>query len=347
VFGSDGFIYALSTAPGLRDIPIGVPAPHAVYRSHDGLAWTTESISGLGEDLYPRDIAQAGSYLYLVGTAPSARNPAAAVVRVGSSDDAGHSWQTADLELLSEGDVFAGWMHVDVASSTLGTMVGASLSTWVDDVGQADITLFAGSEIADLQAAVIPFGEGYSLERVEATNAMYYAIARPTGGLAGEIMQLELWRSPDGRDWEKLEGFPFLETVAAFGEVGNYRVVVGQLEGRTVVGASTDDLSWDEVDLSELMPTAAGGGQWISAAGIGAAGLYINVQSFISVGGREELHEVSQLIESADLRSWSSTATVNLIQGYVEQVVVGDDFVFVNGISGVPGTRVHLIGTLG
>jgi hypothetical protein len=165
--------------------------------------------------------------------------------------------------------------------------------------------------------------------------------------LAGEIMQLELWRSPDGRDWEKLEGFPFLETVAAFGEVGNYRVVVGQLEGRTVVGASTDDLSWDEVDLSELMPTAAGGGQWISAAGIGAAGLYINVQSFISVGGREELHEVSQLIESADLRSWSSTATVNLIQGYVEQVVVGDDFVFVNGISGVPGTRVHLIGTLG
>ena len=57
------------------------------------------------------------------------------------------------------------------------------------------------------------------------------------------------------------------------------------------------------------------------------------------------MHEVSQLIGSPDLLSWSSTDTVTLLNGYVEQIVVGDDFVFINGISGVPGARVHVVGT--
>jgi len=351
VFGSDGFIYALSTAPGLRQIPEGAPVPHAVYRSQDGLVWSTELLAGLGEDLYARDIAQAGSNLYLVGTAPSARNPAAAAVRVGSSVDGGRSWNSLDLDLQNnvalEGVALAGAMRVDVTASSLGMLVGASRTTWVNNIPESDLTVFVGSGLDDLQQSTLPLGEAYSLDSVEATSGNFYAVVRPNGGFEDRIPLVELWRSADGGQWEKVENFPFMDTVSAFGEVGQHRVAVGQLEGRMVLGASMDDLTWDEVDLSDLVPPAAGGGQWISAAGVGDAGLFLNVQSFIPLAGREGGHEVSQLIESADLRSWSSTSTANLLQGFVEQIVVGDDFVFVNGISGVPGARVHLIGTRG
>jgi hypothetical protein len=111
-----------------------------------------------------------------------------------------------------------------------------------------------------------------------------------------------------------------------------------------VLGATIDDVTWDEMDMSEMLPPVAGGNQWVSASNVGSAGLYFNVQSFLPAGG-DRMHEVSQLIGSPDLLSWSSTDTVTLLNGYLEQIVVGDDFVFVNGISGVPGTRVHLMGT--
>ena len=348
VFGSDGFIYALSTAPGLRNIPEGVPIPHAVYRSQDGFAWEVEPLTGLGEDLYARDLAHSGSNLYVVGTAPSAANPAAAVVRVGSSQDGGTSWESVDLELANDPDGrVAGGMHVDVTANPSGVLVSASRSIFgANQVAKTDLTVFAGTGLDDLKAVTVPFGEGDSVERLEATPDMFYAFVRPSGGFEARFVLLELWRSVDGKEWEQLENFAFLDSVSSFGEVGGRRVVVGQLEGRVVLGASIDDMTWDEMDMSEMLPPAGGGNQWVSASSVGAAGLYFHVQSFLPAGP-DSMHEVSQLIESPDLLSWSSTATVNLLQGYVEQIVVGDDFVFVNGISGVPGTRVHLMGTLG
>jgi hypothetical protein len=347
-FGSDGFIYALSTAPGLRQIPEGVPAPHAIYRSQDGFSWVVEPLTGLGEDLYARDIAHSGSNLYLVGTAPSAANPAAAVVRVGSSQDGGASWASVDLELANDagGGRVGGGIQVDVAANPLGMMVSANRIIFgANGDVENDLTVFAGSGLDDLPVSPVPFGEGFSLERLEATPSRFYAVVRPNVGIEARSPLLELWRSVDGQDWEKLENIPFLDVVSAFGEVGGRRVVVGQLEGRVVLGASIDDVAWDEVDMSEILPTVVEG-QWVSASGVGGAGLYFNVQSFLPTGP-DSMQEVSQLIESPDLLSWSSTAAVTLLNGFVEQIVVGDDFVFVNATSGALGGRVHLIGTRG
>ena len=347
VFGSDGFIYALSTAPGLRQIPEGVPIPHAVYRSQDGFAWEVEPLIGLGEDLYARDIAHSGTNLYVVGTAPSAADPDAAVVRVGSSQDGGASWESVDLELEGNPGAPFGGMHIDVAANPLGMMVSANRVIFgANGAVENDLTVFAGSGLDDLLVAPGPFGDGFSLERLEATSSMFYAVVRPNVGFEARSPLLELWRSVDGNEWEKLENFAFLDSVSSFGEVGGRRVVVGQLEGRVVLGASIDDVTWDEMDMSEMLPPVGAGNQWVSASGVGTAGLYFHVQSFLPAGP-DSMHEVSQLIESPDLLSWSSTATVNLLQGFVEQIVVGDDFVFVNGISGVPGARVHLMGTKG
>ncbi len=343
-FASDGFIYALSTTPGLRQIPEGVPVPHAIYRSQDGFAWVVEPLTGLGEDLYPRDIAHSGSNLYLVGTAPSAADPAAAVVRAGSSQDGGATWASVDLELVVNPGAPLGGMHVDVAANPLGMMVSANRNLFgANGIAGNELTVFAGSGLEGLLATPVPFGDGSSLERLEATSSMFYAIVRPSGGFE-RLPLLELWRSVDGNAWEKLENFPFMDVVNAFGEVGGRRVAVGQLEGRVVLGATIDDVTWDEMDMSEMLPPVAEGNQWVSASSVGSAGLYFNVQSFLPTGG-DRMHEVSQLIGSPDLLSWSSTDTVTLLNGYVEQIVVGDDFVFINGISGVPGTRVHVVGT--
>lgn len=347
VFGTDGFIYALSTAPGVREIPFGVPIPHAVYRSQDGMTWSHELLADLGEDLFVRDLAQADAALYVVGTAPSAADPRGVAVRVGTSSDAGRTWASVDLpldkSLVDEVGGVAGLTRVDVAANQVGGLVGTS-NALANDINRSSVELFFGSTLMGIESISIPFAEGYGLERLAASEGEFYAVVRPNGGMVG-LTLLELWRSANGQDWERLDNFPFMDMVSAFGEIGGRTAVIGQLEGSLVVSASLDGSAWDMVDLSELVPQVGRGGHWISAADIGPAGIYMTVQSFIPMG--DSGREVIQLIESADLTNWSATPTGNLVQGYVDQMVVGDDFVFVNATSGLVDGRVHLIGTRG
>jgi hypothetical protein len=112
-----------------------------------------------------------------------------------------------------------------------------------------------------------------------------------------------------------------------------------------VVGATLDGAVWDEVDLADLVPPVIAGNQWISAAGIGPAGLYLNVQTWFPDNGPNGGREVVQLIETADLINWSSIPTGSIAQGFVDQLVVAEDFVFVNAATGLVAGRVHMIGT--
>lgn len=346
VFGNDGFIYALSTAPGVREIQFGVPVAHAVYRSQDGMEWSNELLAGFGDELFPRDIAFSGPNLYLVGTAPSAADPSRVAVRVGNSGDAGRTWASVDLDLVNDvGDAArgsAGSILVDVVANGDGALVGATSGLQFDNINPSNVALYFGSDLLDLQLTATPFADGYSLDRLAATEDTFYALVRPP-----EASLLELWRSPDGLEWELLDNFPFIDTVSAFGGIGDRTVVAGQIEGQLVVGATLDGAVWDEVDLADLVPPVIAGNQWISAAGIGPAGLYLNVQTWFPDNGPNGGREVVQLIETADLSNWSSIPTGSISQGFVDQVIVGDDFVFVNAATGLVAGRVHLIGTRG
>jgi len=344
VFGNDGFIYALSTAPGVREIQFGVPVAHAVYRSQDGMEWSNELLAGFGDELFPRDIAFSGPNLYLVGTAPSAADPSRVAVRVGNSGDAGRTWASVDLDLVNDvGDAArgsAGSILVDIAANGGGALVGATSGPRFDNINPSNVALYFGADLLDLQLRATPFADGYSLDRLAATEDSFYAMVRPAGANL-----LELWRSPDGLEWERLDNFPFIDTVSAFGEIRERIAVVGQLEGTLVVGATLDGAVWDEVDLADLVPPVIAGNQWISAAGIGPAGLYLNVQTWFPDNGPNGGREVVQLIETADLINWSSIPTGSIAQGFVDQLVVAEDFVFVNAATGLVAGRVHMIGT--
>ncbi len=342
VFGSDGFIYALSTAPGVREVPFGVPAPHAVYRSQDGVEWLTELMDDLGDDLFVRDIAFSGANLYVVGTAPSAADPTRAAVRVGDSSDSGQSWVSVDLDPGDAAQGATGAMLVDVVANRTGALVGATSGMSVDGFSSS-VALYFGKTSQDLELRASPFDDGYAIDRLAATGDAFYAIVRPTG-MAG-VTLLELWRSSDGLQWGRLDNFPFVDTVFAFGEVGDRVVVAGQDGGSLVVGATLDGAVWDEVDLFDLVASAPPGNQWVSAGGIGPAGLYLNVQTWIPNNGPNGGSEVVQFIDTPDLRNWSTTPTGTIAGGFVDQVIVADDFVFVNATTGLVAGRVHLIGT--
>ncbi|MEX0698591.1 MAG: hypothetical protein WD354_02555 [Acidimicrobiia bacterium] len=344
VFGNDGFIYALSTAPGVRDMGFGVPVEHAVYRSQDGLEWTHELLAGFGADLYPRDIAFSGPNLYLVGTAPSAVDPSRAVVRVGTSADSGHTWEAVDLEVANQGGdpavASAGSMITDVAANGIGTVVGVTSGHQFDQFNPSNVALYVGGGPLGFESTDTPFASGHALDRLAATPDMFYAVVRAPGSNL-----LDLWQSSDGRQWDQLENFPFLDSVLAFGPIGQRLVVAGQMEGQLVVGATLNGLQWDEVDLVDLVAPVVAGNQWVSAAGIGPAGLYLNVQTWFPNNGPDGGVEVAQLVETPDLSNWSSIPTGSISQGFVDQVIVGDDFVFVNSTTGLIQGRVHLIGT--
>ena len=64
----DGTQYGLSTAPG-RYVPNDDGGPQTLYRSTDGVEWTTVTLPA---DLWPSQLAAHGNDLYAVGTSPAA-----------------------------------------------------------------------------------------------------------------------------------------------------------------------------------------------------------------------------------------------------------------------------------
>ena len=100
VFGTDGAFYALSTSPGVRELPPdGSPPAYSIYRSEDGSTWTEQPIEGLGTDLWLRNLAESGGSLYVVSTAPGVADPHASAMSVGFSGDGGSSWDASLLDL--------------------------------------------------------------------------------------------------------------------------------------------------------------------------------------------------------------------------------------------------------
>ncbi len=418
VAGADGFIYALSTAPGLREMPVGEPPPMAVYRSAGGLDWSSEPLDGLGEDLWAKEVAYSGSHLYVLGTAPAAADPLSVGLRIGSSADGGSTWEAQDLPLAAAappGNLGGSSTLVHVAGGPEGVVAGAGTAFYVDYAAlvppevmtpssfvqrTADgLVVFDYSQMTALETACsngnqtacnqlsnavweptlrwsgtweelggepppdsfvdlfhaapggnftsvdTPFGTGYTLAEIGVGGeGAFYAAVYPGGGGFDSRPLIELWRSDDGRTWAQVEGVPPIDQMRALGAVGGRTALVGTHESRVVVASVGEGSDWDVYDLVGLVPVPNREGQWVSAVAMGSAGLIMNVSTWTGVEGGMQ-REVTQLLETADLLTWSSTPTATIVNGYVDQVMVGEELLIINASPGAAEGRVHAVGT--
>jgi hypothetical protein len=424
--GSDGRLYALSTAPGLRELPVNAPPAYSLYTSTDGEVWESEPLAGFGDDLWARGIAEADGRVYVVGTAPSTSRPGGVAVRLGSSTD-GRNWTAVEFPLDtqppanlegrglvttvakvaagSRGVVVAGNAvnHVDYSSLVPAGFAGEGTSVVRTDTGiqvvdfgpvesayrsceiamsslpqgaprpaacvQADqmslhppvvyqatweelgiipepvarVSLMFSPDGSRFDPVAPPFADDRVLVELGASDLGFFAVTRSaTSGM--EQPKAEGWFSADGTRWVASEGSPPVEMVMALGGAGGSTVMVGQTRTDLAVASTTDGLSWRTIDMSDLLPVLGpGDNRWVSAAGVGPFGVAISLHSWLQAAGREP-REVVQLLHSSDLEQWSTLATNSIASGFVYQVAVGDDFVFLN----VSGTRhQHLIGSAG
>jgi hypothetical protein len=138
VVDDDGTFYALSTAPGVREMPAdGSPPDYSVYRSEDGATWTEQPIAGLGTDLWLRNLAVSGNNLYIVSTAPGVAAPEASAISVGWSGDGGDSWESTVLDLdarepVGLGQVAGKSVQAHVAATSPLVVATASTRFFVD-----------------------------------------------------------------------------------------------------------------------------------------------------------------------------------------------------------------------
>jgi hypothetical protein len=112
----DGSIYGLSTAPG-RANPGELPTRTALYRSQDGVEWSTVP---LPDDLWPSQLASSGGALYAVGTSPATAGGRDLVLAKG--DGSGSSWTqaTLPLDVASLDRKYPGLVSVSGAEVTAG-----------------------------------------------------------------------------------------------------------------------------------------------------------------------------------------------------------------------------------
>lgn len=135
-----GPLYALSTAPGQREVTAQGRMNGVVWRSDDGVEWSAAST--LGNDLFLSDLSVGDKRIYAVGTSPGEALPAGARARltssdlvVGWSDDQGRKWQKAALPIDLADARLTRWGSVTstaVATGPRGVLAVAAFTADLD-----------------------------------------------------------------------------------------------------------------------------------------------------------------------------------------------------------------------
>lgn len=139
-FTNRGPLYALSTAPGQRELTPEIRMNGVVWRSDDGVEWSAAST--LGNDLFLSDLAVGDERVYAVGTSPGEALPAGNRARltssnlvVGWSDDQGRKWQKASLPVDLRDTRATRWGSVSttaVAAGPRGVLAVAAFTADLD-----------------------------------------------------------------------------------------------------------------------------------------------------------------------------------------------------------------------
>ncbi|HKX76444.1 MAG TPA: hypothetical protein VJR05_13750, partial [Acidimicrobiia bacterium] len=276
VWAEEGAFYVLSTAPGLREIPGGVPPPLSIYQSQDGFEWSSIPLAGLGEDLWARELAHANSLLYILGTAPAAADPTGVGMRVGVSADGGGTWDTQDLPIEVEPPAQAlggSGQTVQLAAGPAGALAAVSTSFFVDySVLVPPEVLTPSSFVARTPEglAVFDYSHMESLERACASgnqgactqlantawepNLRWSGTWEELGGEPAPDAFIEVYHAPPGGPFTEVEtpfntGYSLADLAAgadafyAVGQIGGERF---DRAAGVEVWRSVDGINWEE-----------------------------------------------------------------------------------------------------
>jgi len=147
---TDGIMYALSTAPGVRweQFPNG-NLPEAVYASSDGVSWTSHPTTGN----WINSIAASDGLLYAVGTAPGAEADSVNV-QVGVSSDLGATFSTTALPFELGG---RGWTDTRIVANSDAVLALATQTVSFDPWSLIPPEVLEGSDLLVLQDRVAVF----------------------------------------------------------------------------------------------------------------------------------------------------------------------------------------------
>lgn len=134
--GSSLPLYAVSTAPGQAEVGAAAGRSDVVWRSDDGVEWT--SVSVLDRDLFASDLSSRDDRVYAVGTGPAtaaAGRPVSPLL-VGWSDDGARTWERAalpiDLAAVASRTTRSAVRSTAVAAGPAGTVVVGVLDASLD-----------------------------------------------------------------------------------------------------------------------------------------------------------------------------------------------------------------------
>ncbi|MGH8911520.1 MAG: hypothetical protein ACRDVD_03335 [Acidimicrobiia bacterium] len=147
---SDGIMYALSTAPGVRweQFPNG-NLPEAIYASSDGVSWTSHPTNGN----WINSIAASSGLLYAVGTAPGAQADSV-TLQVGTSSDLGATFTTTALPFEVGG---RGSTDTRILANSDAVLAVATQTVSLDPWSLIPPEVLEGSDLLVLQDRVAVF----------------------------------------------------------------------------------------------------------------------------------------------------------------------------------------------
>ena len=157
-----------------------------------------------------------------------------------------------------------------------------------------------------------------------------------------------LWESPDGRSWSQVDDVPAMTWVQSIQAVGDDVVLIGDARNRPVVAWAADG-SWNTADLDPLLDEyGLGQERWVSAAGAGALGAVLVVQSW-SEGA---IGPESVIVVGRSPDEWDILPVEGLLpdgnEMFASWVFVGDESVLVSytGFDGRGSQAVQLVGVV-
>lgn len=230
--GTDGYRYALSTAPGARygDLDSYDRVPQAVYRSADGENW--ESVSP-GET-YLQGLGSRNGVLYSVSTSAAADGKV--VSSVVSSVDHGSEWSGVELPFVFDEVADPNGLlypnvgrPVSLAVGDTALLATGSETRWFDDAKLAEFLGLPGASLShelvngpDERRVLVrdygPCNEAWEVMSDEgeitefsadppecADPAIVADVSLAELGLVGDLAQTRSLISTDGVSWEPVE----------------------------------------------------------------------------------------------------------------------------------------------
>lgn len=257
---SDGIMYVLSTAPGVRweNFPNG-NLPEAIYTSADGSNWVSHPLGGT----WVSSIAANGGLLYAIGTAPGTQADSV-TLQVGVSDNQGATFTTTALAPTNPAN---GFMDARIAATSTGVLALSSVTLNTDpfallppeavagDVMPINvddgIAVFASEDLGGAEEACYSGDPDVCRGYVE-DQASYFASWEELGidpalmESGQQVIRTAYW-SADGSTFEETE-YPLPEGwVERFFTLDDTAVVsINGMNGSTLL-ASSDLKTWEPI----------------------------------------------------------------------------------------------------